>query len=231
MHPVAAGFVLHIEGLRHIGAVQPDLPRVDFLVPEVAFLGAGLGFQLAAHRFNGIAVALLARQIVQGKQVFALIDVVKVVLLHVVGVDHAAVLDEIIQKILAEGQKFLVPGGFVQAQAGGDHTAVNVVPLVGLAAAHLFNVPKRGFGGAAGNQIVHILSQRGQNFFVGHGVNPPQSFLHGSAEGARPHSPRFLHCAARPCARFPPRRPACSWHRRRTSWQPDRGGHSWQSQW
>ena len=76
VHPVAAGLVLHVEGLGHVGAVQPDLVRVDFFVPEVAFLGAGLGLQLAAYRFNRVAVALVAGQVVEGKQVLALINIV-----------------------------------------------------------------------------------------------------------------------------------------------------------
>ena len=42
LHLVIAGLILHVEGLGHVGAVQPDLPRVDILVPEVALLGAGL---------------------------------------------------------------------------------------------------------------------------------------------------------------------------------------------
>ena len=71
VHPVAACLILHIKGLGHVSAVQPDLVGIDLLVPEVALLRAGLGLQLAADRLNGVAVALVAGQVVQRKQVFA----------------------------------------------------------------------------------------------------------------------------------------------------------------
>ena len=108
VHPVAACLILHVEGLGHVGAVQPDLVGIDLLVPEVALLGAGLGLQLAADRLNGVAVALVAGQVVQRKQVFALVDVVQVVLGGVVGLNDAVVLDKVVQKLFGEVQKLLV---------------------------------------------------------------------------------------------------------------------------
>ena len=71
-------------------------------MPEVALLRAGLGLQLAADRLNGVAVALVAGQVVQRKQVFALVDVVQVVLGGVVGLNDAVVLDKVVQKLLGE---------------------------------------------------------------------------------------------------------------------------------
>ena len=91
--------------LRHIGAVQPNLPRVDGFVPEIAILGAGLGVQLGADGVDGIPVALFAGQINQGKQVFALVDVVQVMLVGVKGVDLAAILDKVVYKIAGELQE------------------------------------------------------------------------------------------------------------------------------
>ena len=170
LHAVVAGLVFHVEWLRHIGAVQPNLPRVDGFVPEIAILGAGLGVQLGADGVDSIPVALFAGQINQGKQVFALVDVVQVMLVGVKGVDLAAILDKVVYKIAGELQELFIPGGLVQAQAGGDHAAVHIVPFIGLAAAHLFNVPQWGFGRAAGNQIIHIIAQGGQNLFMGHGL-------------------------------------------------------------
>ena len=78
-------------------------------MPEVAFLGAGLGLQLAAYRFNRVAVALVAGQVVEGKQVLALINIVQVVFLRVIGLNDAVILDEVIEKILGEGQNFSSP--------------------------------------------------------------------------------------------------------------------------
>src|SRR5699024_12712406 len=65
--------------------------------------------------------------------------------------------------LLGKIQVLPVAGGVVQAQAGGDHAPVDVVPLVGLAAAHLFDVPHGGLGAGMGDQVVHVLAQHGQN--------------------------------------------------------------------
>jgi len=169
LHLVVAGLVIHIERLGHVGAVQPDLPGVDVLVPEVALLGAGLGLQLAADDINGLAVFLLAVNVVQGEQVLALIHVVQVVLLGVVGLDGAVFLHKIVDEVFGEIQILLVARGVVQAQAGRDHAAVDVVPLVGFAAAHFLNVPQGCFGAGIGDEEIHVIAQHGQNFRMRHG--------------------------------------------------------------
>ena len=161
LHLVVAGLVIHIEGLGHVGAVQPDLPGVNILVPEVALFGAGLGVQLAADGIDGLTVLFLSVDVVEGEEVFALIDVIEVVLLGVVGLDGAVRLHEIIEEVLGKVQILLVPGGLVQAQGGGDHAAVDVVPLVGLAAAHFFDVPHRGLGAGMGDEIIDVIAQHG----------------------------------------------------------------------
>ena len=197
LHLVVAGLVLHIEGLGHVGAVQPDLPRINVLVPEVALPGAGLGEQLAADGVDGLAVLLVPVDIIQNEQVLALIHVVQIVLLGVVGLDGAILLHKGINEALGEVQILLVAGGLVQAQAGGDHAAVDVVPLVGLAAAHLFDVPHGCFGAGIGDQVVHVIAQHGKNFFMGHGISPPQNGRHLQSAGVRPRSPRSSRCAGR----------------------------------
>ena len=170
LHLVVTGLVLHIEGLGHVGAVQPDLPRINVLVPEVALLGAGLGEQLAADGVDGLAVLLVAEDVVEDEQVFALIHVVEVILLRVVGLDGAVFLHEPVDEILRKFQVLLVAGSLIQAQAGGDHAAVDVVPLVGLAAADLLDVPHGGLGAGIGDEVVHIIAQHGQNLFMSHGL-------------------------------------------------------------
>ena len=197
LHLVKAGLVLHVEGLRHIGAIQPHLPRIDVLVPEVALLGAGLGEQLAADGVNGPAVLLIPEDVVQGEQVLALVYVVQVILLGVIGLDGAILLHKEVDEVLGEAQVLLVPGGLVQAQAGRDHAAVDVVPLVGLAAAHLLDVPHGCFGAGIGDQVVHVIAQHGKNFFMGHGISPPQNGRHLQSAGVRPRSPRSSRCAGR----------------------------------
>ena len=169
-HLVEAGLVFHIEGLGHVGAVQPDLPGVDLLVPEVALLGAGLAFQLAVDDVDGLAVLLVPEDVVEDEQVLALVDVVEVVFLGVIGLDAAVGLDEPVDEVFGKVEVLFVAGGVVQAQAGGDHAAVDVVPLVGLAAAHLLDVPHGGLGAGMGDQVIDVLAQHGQNFLVCHGV-------------------------------------------------------------
>ena len=61
-------------------------------MPEVALLGAGLGEQLTADGVDGLAVLLVAEDVVEDEQVFALIHIVEVVLLRVVGLDGAVFL-------------------------------------------------------------------------------------------------------------------------------------------
>ena len=170
LHLVVTGLVLHIEGLGHVGAVQPDLPRINVLVPEVALPGAGLGEQLAADGVDGLAVLLVAEDVVEDEQVFALIHVVEVVLLRVVGLDGAVFLHEPVDEIPGKFQVLLVAGSLIQAQAGGDHAAVDVVPLVGLAAADLLDVPHGCLGAGIGDEVVHIIAQHGQNLFMSHGL-------------------------------------------------------------
>lgn len=138
-------------------------------MPEVALLGAGLGEQLAADGVDGFAVLLVPVDVVQDEQVLALIHVVQIILLGVVGLDGAVRLHKVVDELLGELQILLVAGGLVQAQAGGDHAAVDVVPLVGLTAAHLLDVPHRGLGAGIGDQVVHIVAQHGQDLFMGHG--------------------------------------------------------------
>ena len=190
LHLVVAGLIFHVEGLGHIGAVQPDLPRVDVLVPEVALLGAGLGQQLAADGVDGLAVFFVPEDVVEGEQVLALIHVVEVVFLRVVGLDGAVLLHEEVDEVLGKLQILLVAGGLVEAQAGGDHAAVDVVPLVGLAAAHLLDVPHGGLSAGIGDEVVYIIAQHGQDLFVCHDVSPPQNGRRWRSADARPRSPR-----------------------------------------
>ena len=106
LHLVVAGLILHVEGLGHVGAVQPHLPRIDVLVPEVALLGAGLGEQLAADGVDGLAVLLVPEDVVQDEQVLALIHVVQVVLLGVVGLDGAVLLHKVVDESLESPDTF-----------------------------------------------------------------------------------------------------------------------------
>ena len=174
-HSVIARLVFHVEGLCHVGAVQPNLPRINVFVPEIPFLRAGLGVKLGTDGVNGITIPLLAGQVIESEQIFALIDIVQIVLFGIIGVDHAAVLHEIINETAGKFEKLLILGGLVQAQTGGNHTSVNVIPFVGLAAAHLFNIPQRGFGGASRNQVIHIVAQGFHNFLMRHDFSPPQT--------------------------------------------------------
>ena len=100
-HPVKHGFKLgenvaivpvlmepsligHVKRLYHIQAVEPDLIRVHFFVPEVSFRRSRLTPQLGIELIDGSPVFCLARQVEQVEQYLALVDMIAVVILRAV---------------------------------------------------------------------------------------------------------------------------------------------------
>ena len=54
--------IFHIEGLRHVHAVQPYLIRINFLVPEISLCRAWLVLYLTVDPFYRAAVLFLSVQ-------------------------------------------------------------------------------------------------------------------------------------------------------------------------
>ena len=70
--------ILHIKRLTHIQSVQPDLIRVNILVPEISLAGARHLLDLAVYKINRFAVFFFSGQIVEFKQGFPRIDIVDI---------------------------------------------------------------------------------------------------------------------------------------------------------
>jgi len=156
---VEAQFVLHIERLRHIHAVEPDLVGIDGLVPKHALFGARLGLELAVNGVHGGAVFGLAHQIVELIEGLARVDVVEVVLLGLVVLDGAVVLDKKVDVVVGKGQVALLTRDLVQLDERLDHAAIDIVPGVLLAGTELFDVPGRCLRRRGLDQLLDIAVQ------------------------------------------------------------------------
>ena len=135
--------ILHVERLCHVESIEPDLVRVNLLVPEIAGGSAGLSFELAVHGVNRATILLLASQIIEIKERLSSIYVVEIVLLRMVGVDRTVLLDEIVNEVICKVKVFLLLLDVLGLENGLYHTAVHVVPGRLCTLTDLFNVPDR----------------------------------------------------------------------------------------
>ena len=156
---VEAQLVLHVERLGHIHTVEPDLVRIDSLVPKHALFGARLGLELTIDGIHGGTVLGLAHQVVEFVEGFARVDVIEVVLLGIVMLDGAVVLDKEVDVVVGEGQVALLAGDLVQLDECLDHAAVNIIPGVFLAGAKLFDIPGRRLRRRGLDQLLDITVQ------------------------------------------------------------------------
>ena len=150
-------FILHIEGLGHIQAIQPDLVWIDHLVPEVACCGSWLPFQLAVYRVDGFAVLLPSGKLIEIEKGFSGIYIVQVILVWIIGSDGAVLLHKVVDKGVGKFQVFFIFGNMVQFKNGLDHTAIDIVPGRRRSVFDLFNIPDRSLGGAFFQQLVNVI--------------------------------------------------------------------------
>ena len=156
---VEAQFVLHVERLRHVHAIEPNLVGVDGLVPEDALFGTRLGLELTVNGVHGGTVLGLAHQVVELIEGLAGVDVVEVVLLGVVVLDGAVVLDKEVDIVVGEGQVALLTRDLVQFNERLDHAAIDVVPGVLLTGTELFDVPGRRLRRGSLDQLLDVTVQ------------------------------------------------------------------------
>ena len=156
---VEAQLVLHVERLRHVHAVEPDLVGVDGFVPKHTLFGTRLGLELTVDGIHGGTVLGLAHQVIEFVEGFARVDVVEVVLLGIVMLDGAVILDKEVDIVVGEGQVTLLAGDLVQLDERLDHAAVNVIPGVLLAGAKLFDIPGRRLRRRGLDQLLDITVQ------------------------------------------------------------------------
>ena len=107
------GLILHVERLSHVHAVQPYLVGIDLLVPEVAFLGAGLGLHLAVDQVDGLAVFFLTIQGIQCEQSLARIDIVNIIFFHGILRNRTVFLYSVVNKCICEFVILLLSGSVV----------------------------------------------------------------------------------------------------------------------
>ena len=107
------GLILHVERLSHVHAVQPYLVGIDLLVPEVAFLGAGLGLHLAVDQVDGLAVFFLTIQGIQCEQSLARIDIVNNIFLNGKHRNRTDLLYSVVNKCICEFVILLLSGSVV----------------------------------------------------------------------------------------------------------------------
>ncbi len=72
----------------HVEAVQPDLPGISLLVPEIAVAGPRMGIELAAQRPQGFGVTRVPGLAVEQEQDLAGVDVVEAVFVALVTLDR-----------------------------------------------------------------------------------------------------------------------------------------------
>ena len=151
--------VLHVERLRHIHAVEPDLVGVDGLVPKHALFGTRLGFELTIDGIHGRTILGLAHQVIELVEGLARINVIEVVLLGVVMFDGTVVLDKEIDVVVGERQVALLTRDLVQLDERLDHAAVDIVPGVLLTGTELFDIPSRRLRRRGFDQLLDITVQ------------------------------------------------------------------------
>ena len=88
--------IFRIERRTHIEPIQPDLFRIDFLMPEHAFLGTRMMLNLAAKQIQCLLVLFFMGLLVDGQQDLAVIQMIDVVFIHTVAADCAIFLYECI---------------------------------------------------------------------------------------------------------------------------------------
>ncbi len=163
---IISEFILHIEGLGHIQAIQPDLVGIDLFMPEITFRSPGLAFQLTVYGIDGFAVLFLAGEFVQIEKSLSGIDVVQIILQRVIGLDRAVFTDKIVDEFVGEFQVFRILLDVIQLQYSLDHTAVNIVPGRLPSLFDFLDIPYRSLGTAFLQQLVDVTVQNFHNTYL-----------------------------------------------------------------
>ena len=165
-----AGVIGGAEGLGHVQPIQPDLLRINLLVPEVAAGAAGMGGQTVNQKINRLAVPFIAGLIQGEEEDAAAVGGIDVVLVQRVIGDDALGGDHLLQ--IAENEIPIrgIARCLEKIRAADEHAAVLIIPV--------------GLIGLIGGEI---LANEGLNILrAGKG----SGFRHGSA-------PFFYSAAAR----------------------------------
>lgn len=183
--------------------------------------GAPAALQLPVDGVHGAAVLLLARDLVQGVEGLAGVDVVQVELVGVVALNGAVLAHEVVDERVRKVQILAALGDAVQLYQRLDHAAVDVVPGVGPPGANLLDVPRRRLRRAGLDQLVDVAVENG---VATHAVLLSKCGLNDARPSAAPQA-RARRRAA-PTARPRRRRPGCGRGRGRPARRPRRAGWS-----
>ena len=156
------GLILHVERLSHVHAVQPYLVGIDLLVPEVAFLGAGLGLHLAVDQVDGLAVFFLTIQGIQCEQSLARIDIVNIIFFHGILRNRTVFLYSVVNKCICKFVILFLSGSAVNLQKCQDHAAINVIPAGSFPLSGLLNVPCGNIQSALLDQFINVFLKNRQ---------------------------------------------------------------------
>ena len=157
---VEALFVLHIERKGHIDAVEPDLVRVDQLMPEVPLRGPWHGAELRAYELEGLPVLLFSGEVIQRNKILGRVHIIERVLRRIIGTDAAIFLDEAAHEAVREVEETGLAGDLIALENAGDHAAVDIVPLVALPASDHLEIPGRMLGIRVVHEIVDVLIEK-----------------------------------------------------------------------
>ncbi len=151
------GGVASVKHFRHINAVKPNLIGINFLVPEIAVLGARLSFDLGIQKLDCFEIFFLARFPVQVEKYSALVEVVQIVRFQLISAYRAVFEYVVIYKFIDKIKILFIAAELVNAVQRRHHTAVDIVPGRRFAKPYIFYVPNRSFGLGFAYQPVYVL--------------------------------------------------------------------------
>ena len=129
-HAVELRLVRHVERLRHVQPIQPNLVRIQLLMPEIAALAARMLPKPLHVELNRLAIALLARLLQGEEQRLAAVDGINVVLPHLI-IRNAAVRRDIRRDVIQHEIAIQhVPRRMVEVDAPLQHAAILIVPIL-----------------------------------------------------------------------------------------------------
>ena len=128
VHIVLHG-VADIERLCHIQPVQPHLMRVDFLVPETAFLRPRMLRQLHKQTVIGQFPALVRLDVVQHIQERTAVHAVYIEIMHLVRLDIALVIDKLLGKLQHVVEISIIARSLIGLQHRFRYQSLSVVPF------------------------------------------------------------------------------------------------------
>ena len=129
LHAPVTGLILHVQRLRHIKTVQPDLVRINILVPEITAFAPRMAVQALHMILQRLAVSPVPCLVDCEKQKLAAVQVIQIIMVRFIG-RNASVLQYPFLQVTEN--VFLIrriAGGFVHALHAHQKAAVLIIPV------------------------------------------------------------------------------------------------------